>query len=264
MGAADDPTGDTQASHKGGPSMAVLLGTMTGRVGRLDYTWSASRAALGAGAMVPLASAPPGISVTGIPDPPHTVPADPDYTAVCAPSGTDDSARCLTAILQAIDNARSTEGVKPMTLPADFARLSISAQLLVAVNEERVDRGLPPFEGLSASLDVNASQGARRSNDPPSPGGVIGDDEEWAGGSVNGLDADYGWMYDDGRGDVDGDHHGRHGLAPSVLRGRLVAGAHRSATRRVRFPIAGLVRMPDLPGSGLTGRGCGGGRPDHR
>jgi len=24
------------------------------------------------------------------------------------------------------------------------------------------------------------------------------DDAEWAGGSSNGLDADYGWMYDDG------------------------------------------------------------------
>jgi len=200
MGAALDPTGDTQTQDRGGPSMAMVVGTATGAVGALTYSWSQARAAIAAGTLRPLASAPTGISATGIPDPPHTVPADPDYTQQCASSGTDSSPACLAAILSAVDNARSAEGVKPMTLPADFARLTIPEQMFVAVNLERVDRGLPPFVGLSAAMDANAAKGAADANDPPDPKGVLGDDEEWSGGSVNGLDADYGWMYDDGRG----------------------------------------------------------------
>jgi len=200
MGAADDPTGDTQNDDRGGPSMALVLGSVTGPVGTLAYLWTQAQAAIRLGTLRPLRSAPSGVSASGIPDPPHTVPAYPDYTSVCAPSGIDDSARCLTAVLAAVDNARAAEGVRPMTLPADFAELSVPAQMLVAVNEERIDRGLPPFVGLSATMDANAAKGARTADDPPDPSGVIGDDEEWSGGSVNGLDADYGWMYDDGRG----------------------------------------------------------------
>ena len=200
MGAALDPTGDTRPQDRGGPSMAMVVGTATGSVGALAYSWSQARTAIAAGTLRPLSAAPTGISATGIPDPPHTVPANPDYTRSCAVSGTDSSAPCLAAILTAVDNARAAEGVKAMTLPADFARLTIPEQLFVVVNLERVDRGLPPFVGLSAAMDANAAKGAADANDPPDPKGVIGDDEEWAGGSVNGLDADYGWMYDDGRG----------------------------------------------------------------
>jgi hypothetical protein len=200
MGAADDPTGDTQSQDKGGPSMAVLMGTVTGPVGPLVYSWAQARAAVSTGSLRPLSGPPAGVSATGIPDPAHTVPPTPDYTGVCASSGVDNSAPCLESIVAAIDGARAAEGVPPMTLPADFAQLSIPAQMLVAVNLERTARGLPAFAGLSVALDANAELGARTANDPPNPGGVIGDDTEWSGGSVNGLDADYGWMYDDGRG----------------------------------------------------------------
>ena len=199
MGAADDPTGDTQSDDRGGPSMAVVIGTVTGTPPPLSVTWGEVQPTA-AGPLRPLASPPPGISATGIPDPPHTVPADPDYTADCASSGTDQSAGCLAAILQAVDNARAPEGVRPMVLPADFPQLSIPVQLFVVVDLERVDRGLPPFVGLSTAMDANAAKGAATADDPPDPANVVGDDEEWAGGSVNGLDADYGWMYDDGRG----------------------------------------------------------------
>ena len=200
MGAALDPTGDTQAQDKGGPSMAMVIGTATGPVGGLASSWDQVRAAVSAGTLRPLASAPTGISATGIPDPVHTVPANPDYTRHCATSGTDSSPGCLAAVLAAVDDARAGEGVKPMTLPADFAQLAIPDQLFVVVNLERVDRGLPPFVGLGAAMDANAAKGAAHANDPPDPKGVLGDDEEWSGGAVNGLDADYGWMYDDGRG----------------------------------------------------------------
>ena len=86
-----------------------------------------------------------------------------------------------------------------MVLPADFAQLSVPDQLLVAVNLERVDRGLPPFGGLTAALDKNAQRGADDANDPPDAGqSYVLEDSEWAGGSSNGLDAVYGWMYFDG------------------------------------------------------------------
>jgi len=77
--------------------------------------------------------------------------------------------------------------------------LSIPQQLLVAVNLERVDRGLASFSGLTDALDANAQRGASTADDPPDPGAAyVLDDAEWAGGSANGLDAVYGWMYDDG------------------------------------------------------------------
>ena len=34
-----------------------------------------------------------------------------------------------------------------MVLPADFARLTVPEQLFVAIDRERVDRGLAPFTG---------------------------------------------------------------------------------------------------------------------
>ena len=200
MGAADDPTGDTQSDDKGGTSMALVIGTSTAPTGPLAYTWDQASAAIRASTLRPLATPPSGISETGIADPPHTEPPDPDYTQDCASQGTDDSAGCLAAVLAAVDHARAAEGVKPMVLPADFTELTIPVQLFVVTDLERVDRGLPPFVGLSAALDANAAKGAASANDPPDPDGVLGDDEEWSGGSVNALDADYGWMYDDGRG----------------------------------------------------------------
>ena len=86
-----------------------------------------------------------------------------------------------------------------MVLPLGFAQLSVPDQLFVAVNLERVDRGLPPFGGLTAGLNKNAQRGADDANDPPDAGqAYVLEDAEWAGGSSNGLDAVYGWMYDDG------------------------------------------------------------------
>src|SRR5438105_897700 len=153
------------------------------------------------GSMRPRSGLPKNASATHIPDPPHTVPPVPDFTRACGPSGLDSSPVCLQAVLQAVDAARAAEGVKPMVLPPGFARLGVPEQILVAVDLERVDRGLPPFEGLTPDLNANAQRGADIANDPPDPGSsyeVV--DAEWAGGSSNGLDADYGWMYDDGIG----------------------------------------------------------------
>jgi hypothetical protein len=124
---------------------------------------------------------------------------DPDFTRVCAPAGIDDSPACTAATLAAINHAHALEHVAPMVLPAGFSRLDVPQQLFVAVNLERVDRGLPAFGGLTTALDENAQRGANDANDPPDPGRTyLLDDAEWAGGSANGLDAVYGWMYEDG------------------------------------------------------------------
>jgi hypothetical protein len=139
-------------------------------------------------------------ATTEIADPARTMPPRPDYTGICA-VGLDSSPGCLAAIVAAVDTARAAEGVKPVVLPADFGRLSVPEQLFVAVNLERVDRGLRPFAGLTAALNRDAQRGADASNDPPDPGGsyrIV--QSEWAGGASNGLDAVYGWIYDDGPG----------------------------------------------------------------
>ena len=86
-----------------------------------------------------------------------------------------------------------------MRLPADFAGLTVPEQLFVAVDSERVDRGLAPFAGLSAALDLDARKGAEAAQLPPSPGAAYAAvDTEWIGAVDNGLDADFQWMYDDG------------------------------------------------------------------
>ncbi len=101
-----------------------------------------------------------------------------------------------------------------MVLPVGFAQMTVPEQLFAAVNLERVDRHLPPLAGLTTELDANAQRGADDADDPPDPGrGYALDDAEWAGGSSNGLDAVYGWMYEDGydSGNLDCVHRGASG-----------------------------------------------------
>jgi hypothetical protein len=155
----------------------------------------------------------------------------PCYTTGFAPAFT--SAGCEKEELEAIDNARAKEGIGPMQLPSDFNSLSGDQQLLVVIDLERVGRGLPPFAGIVASLNGIAQQGtqasgqaagtfedpaftARFSVDPGTslayrchasgPDGFLCDGSGnpgasiAAGGQISALDADYGWMYNDGYG----------------------------------------------------------------
>ncbi len=199
MGAALDPTGDTSGGDRGGPSLAATMAAAARPGGQFVYTWSQALRAMKAGTLRPLRQVPANESDTGIPDPPRNVPPDPNYLPICAPSGIDSSTSCVQAVLAATNHARALEGVKPMVLPTNFGQLTIPEQLFVAVDLERVARGLAPFVGLTAALDANAQKGADQANDPPDPGSAyLLVDGEWAGGSSNGLDAVYGWMYDDG------------------------------------------------------------------
>ena len=213
MGVAYDPTGDTSSGDRGGSSLAALLAT-SGHAGPYAYTWKQALRATSAGELQPLRAIPSSESNTGIRDPSHNVAPVPDFTRVCADGGTDDSPACLGAALDAINHAHALEGIRPMVLPTGFGRLSIPDQLFVAINLERLDRGLPVFGGLTTALDRNAQQGADDANDPPDPGPAYDlDDAEWAGGSSNGLDAVYGWMYNDGfnSGNLDCEHRGAAG-----------------------------------------------------
>lgn len=213
MGAGFDPAGDTAPGDRGGSSLAATFAVDTGPHASFDYTWKDALTAVSAGTLSPLSVVPESESNTGIPDPLGNLAPTPDFTQVCA-AGLDDSSACLAAALAAINHAHAAEGVRPMVLPPGFAQLRVPEQLFVVVNLERVDRGLPPFGGLTARLDHNAQRGAVAANDPPDPGrGYVLDDAEWAGGSSNGLDADYGWMYDDGyaSGNLDCEHRGATG-----------------------------------------------------
>jgi hypothetical protein len=201
MGAAVDPTADTSPGDKGGPSLAAVFALTPTAPEALAYTWAQAAGDTSAGTIRPRTAPPANTSATHIADPAETEPPSPDYTQTCAASGLDSGPSCLDAVVEAVDAARAAEGVKPVALPSEFDRLPVPEQLFVAINLERVDRGLPPFTALTAALDRNAQRGADSANDPPDPGAsydVV--DTEWAGGSANGLDAVYGWMYDDGPG----------------------------------------------------------------
>jgi hypothetical protein len=197
MGAAYDPAADTSRHDRGGSSLAAMLATSADD-GPYSYTWQQAITAASTGTFRPLRTLPPSESDTGISDPTHNVNPIPDYTRDCS-AGIDNSPSCLDAVLEAINHAHALEGIRPMVLPTGFARMSIPDQLFVAVNLERVDRGLSAFGGLTTALNQNAQRGADVADDPPDPGQHYDlDDAEWAGGSSNGLDAVYGWMYDDG------------------------------------------------------------------
>jgi hypothetical protein len=105
--------------------------------------------------------------------------------------------------LHAIDVCRAREGVGPMQLPSNWGRLTAVEQTFVAIDLERVNRGLKPLGGLTATVNALAQEGADASEDPPFPadtsglrtaGGVFADT-----GSV--LSSIFLWMYDDGPGE---------------------------------------------------------------
>jgi hypothetical protein len=113
--------------------------------------------------------------------------------------GQGTAADCQLAVVWGIDQARATEGVGPLHLPSDYDALSVPAQLLVLTDLERVDRGLPGFTGLSATLDRLADKGAAANTDPNGPADRTWG-SNWAGGEPSALLADYDFMYNDGLG----------------------------------------------------------------
>lgn len=134
-------------------------------------------------------------------NPSANITPDPDFLDDCSTSY-DDSPSCVSAILQAIGNARAQEGLPAMTLPSDWESLTPEEQLYVATNLERVARGLPALSGMATALDQSAAQGAADNEDPEPPSGFPWTSwgSNWAGAVGNPLEAIYYWMYDDGEG----------------------------------------------------------------
>lgn len=128
-------------------------------------------------------------------------PANPQTICETIPASADTST---------VDYCRGLEGVGPITLPSNWSALTVPQQLLVVVNLERVNRGLPPVIGLSASLDSLAQQGAVEDQDPAFPAGYhdppgttgayYDGGGVWWFNSDTAVAADASWMYGDGYG----------------------------------------------------------------
>ena len=115
-------------------------------------------------------------------------------------------ARSSADWLASIDAARAQEGVGTMSvLESQLDGLPVAEQVFMVVNDERIDRGLPPIEYMTAQLDAYAQGGANSGTDPSSPSSLSGGSPVTFGGSLlaghsSALEADYYWMYDDGLG----------------------------------------------------------------
>jgi hypothetical protein len=151
-------------------------------------TVAALAAALALGPALVLAPASAG-------DPPNTPPRG---LQRCAPTGTI-TGTCLKAALKDYKRARAREGLGPMTLPRNFARLSVPGQLMVLANLDRVDRGRAPVAGLSRNLQAAAQAGARQGRDPRFPAWTREGGSNWAS-TASSLWSEFLWMYDDGPG----------------------------------------------------------------
>ena len=155
---------------------------------------------LGGLALVPWAGTTIARTSTG--DPPANIYPNPPFFEDCSPSAYDDSAMCVNATVQAIDNARSQEGVGPMGLPSNWSSLTPEEQLFVATNLERTARGLAPLSGMATRLDQAAAQAASQGQDASVPSDFPSTrwTSNWDGGTGNPLESVYFWMYYDGPG----------------------------------------------------------------
>jgi hypothetical protein len=117
------------------------------------------------------------------------------YSGSCANAAAVSTA--CPAGLSAINVSRAAEGVIPMSLPTNFAALTGPEQVFVVTDLERVDRGLPPIQGLSSTLDAEAQAGVAGSSDPDLPGYGTSKGANW-GESANLFSTFELWMYQDG------------------------------------------------------------------
>ena len=135
----------------------------------------------------------------GIVNPSSSLAPSPNFFDSCSQSRIDNSTGCTNASLAAINNARKSEGISPMILPANFTQLSTIDQLTYVLNSERTARNLSPINHVSQLLNKNSFVGAHLNQDPNVTSSKFASSASlWAGGIPNVLAADYLWMYDDG------------------------------------------------------------------
>lgn len=174
------------------------------------------------GGVVRLAPVPDkraGVGIVPPANPSRSLAPRPNFVDARVCAGDSDSAACNAIAMKAVTRARSElERLPALSFSlAAFDKLHPIVQLFAIANLERVSRGLPPVSELVGSLDKIAQVGAIDNEDPPLselkgtlPGGgsVLSAGANWASGFDNPLGSDYGWMYDDGPGGVNGDCHG--------------------------------------------------------
>jgi hypothetical protein len=143
--------------------------------------------------------------------------------------------------LSGLDALRAAEGVVPMSLPTNFASLTSPEQVFVLANLERVDRGLPPVQGLSATLDADAQAGAAAGGDPALPASGQSTGANW-GQSANLFSTYQLWMYQDG-------------WAGSATTNGACTSPSASGCWGHRDNILGSYASPSIMGAGVAPRG---------
>ncbi|MHB8681600.1 MAG: hypothetical protein ACYDA2_05850 [Acidimicrobiales bacterium] len=133
-------------------------------------------------------------------NPPENIYPNPPFYEDCSATGYDNTARCASATVQAIDNARNQEGIGAMTLPSNWYSLTPPEQLYVVTNLERTARGMPALSAMATELDQASAQAAANGQDPYPPSDFNSPrwGGNWAGGAGNALEDIYFWMYYDG------------------------------------------------------------------
>ena len=121
----------------------------------------------GAGASGLPAITNPAATINPVPDFSTGDAANPCSTGFSTPD-------CDAYIVAAIDHARSLEGVKPVRLPSNWTSFTLSQQLFVIVNLERVDRGYPPYLGLNAALTADTRKAVAAQHYPTTTGFPVG------------------------------------------------------------------------------------------
>jgi hypothetical protein len=155
------------------------------------------------------AKAATGSGIVPPQNPSQSLAPNPNFTddGDCAFTALDNSDKCNSNVVLAINNARATlENMSSLSLNLSaFETMTVPEQLFVIANLERTDRGLSPLAGLTTQLDNVAQTGAADNGDPDltsstlTGGATVNSwGSNWGGGTSNALGSDYYWMYDDG------------------------------------------------------------------
>ena len=133
--------------------------------------WRPARTASALATAITLGLLALGCSAGPAPDPsanpPASITPSPNYPDLCAPVGADSSSTCLRLTLEAVDRARSAEGLGPMRLPADFPLL-IGARAALRRRRPRARR--PRLGAVRRSVGGTRPGSAACGRSRPAPG----------------------------------------------------------------------------------------------
>ncbi len=139
------------------------------------------------------------IGIDTYPNPTGNAPVFPN-ASVCSTSITpDNSWACFVDSLAKLDFDHRNEGLPAVSLPANFRSMPEDEQMMILINEERIQRGILPVAAVTNELDQASVGPNNQLTDPSFPnnypltnGGSIA-----AAGMSNVIDAVRNWVYDD-------------------------------------------------------------------